>query len=35
VAGAQPAITRTNARDMVNRRVQAFMALVRTQGQNG
>jgi len=29
VAEAQPAISRTNAKGMVNRRVQAFMALVR------
>jgi len=29
VAEAQPAINRTNARGMVSRRVQEFMALVR------
>ena len=35
VAEAQPAINRTTAMGMVNRRVQAFMALVRAQGQFG
>jgi len=35
VAEAQPAITRTNARGMVNRRVQAFMALIRAGAPHG
>jgi hypothetical protein len=35
VADAQPAINRTNARGVVNRRVQAFMALVRADAARG